>query len=58
MRQSRERLKDFVRAAFHLEETARYVINGETFARVELVAALKEFDIANKALTDADLKGH
>jgi hypothetical protein len=45
-----ESLKDFVRAAFNLRDAARCVINGETFGHAELVAALAEFAIADKAM--------
>jgi hypothetical protein len=49
-----ESLKDFVRAAFNLRDAARYMINSETFGHAELVAALAEFAIADKNLTEAE----
>jgi hypothetical protein len=49
-----ETLRDFVRAALILGDAARYVIDGETFGHAELVAALAEFAIADKALTEVE----
>jgi hypothetical protein len=46
-------LRDFVRAALNLRDAARYVLNEETFGQAELLAALAEFALADKALTDA-----
>jgi hypothetical protein len=48
-----ESLKDFIRAAFNLGDAARYVINGETFGHDELMAALAEFAIANRAMDES-----
>jgi hypothetical protein len=49
-----ETVTDFVRAALNLGDVARYVIDGETFGHAELVAALAEFAIADRALTEAE----
>lgn len=46
-------LRDFVRAALNLGEAARYVIDGEPFGHAELLAALAEFAVANRALSEA-----
>jgi hypothetical protein len=48
-----ESLTDFVRAALNLGDAARYVIDGEPFGHAELLAALAEFAIANRALSEA-----
>jgi hypothetical protein len=45
-----ESLMDFVRAAFNLGDAARYVINGEAFGHDELMAALAEFAVVNRAM--------
>jgi hypothetical protein len=48
-----ESLTDFVRAALNLGDAARYVIDGEPFGHAELLAALAEFAVVNRAMDES-----